>query len=83
MFGEKIRERTSTICWMCVNATGRCSWSEDLIPVEGWIAEPTKIKITDNQTLDSFKVLACPLFVQDSTDNGQKRLNCIKKGATV
>ena len=59
----------STLCWECANATGNCSWSEDLIPVEGWVAEySTKTKE------DSYRVIACPEFVRDSYQNGQVRM---------
>lgn len=50
----------STLCWYCTNpGTGRCSWDESLTPVPGWTAEPSK---TDG--FDTFKVIACPLFVR-------------------
>ena len=32
-----------TLCWKCERACGGCSWSADLIPVDGWDAIPTKI----------------------------------------
>lgn len=64
------RGKTSTkdtICWDCKKATGFCSWSEKFIPVEGWKATPTIVKIANNygknKTFDdSFIVHECPLF---------------------
>ena len=58
---------TDTICWDCKRATGFCSWSEKFIPVEGWKATPTKVKIVNRQNgenifTDSFIVHECPLF---------------------
>lgn len=51
-----------TLCWDCEKATGGCSWSDKLIPVEGWDAIPTKIKMVIYKETDSYKVLNCPLF---------------------
>lgn len=53
-----------TLCWECDKACGRCSWSKDFTPVEGWKAIPTKIRKRDNNYgyMDSFIVLECPEF---------------------
>ena len=59
-----------TICWTCANATGKCPWSEDFIPVEGWTATPVH---TDDH--DSFFVHKCPLYIQDALENGLLRLD--------
>ena len=50
-----------TLCWICNNACGRCSWSKDYKPVEGWKAKPTKIRFQDIED-DSFCVIECPEF---------------------
>lgn len=47
-----------TLCWNCSKATGGCSWSKSLLPVDGWDAEETDV---------SFKVNACPEFEKDNT----------------
>lgn len=36
---KKIEE---SICWNCVNACGKCSWSSELKPVDKWKATKTK-----------------------------------------
>ena len=66
MPGDKyVKERT--LCWDCVNATGKCSWSDywEHSPVPGWEAEPTKLKINDGTYCDSYIVKRCPLFEPD------------------
>lgn len=60
---EKKRNEKGQICWRCKNATGGCSWSRFLQPVDGWTAIPTTIKNTaEGDTYNSFKILYCPLF---------------------
>ena len=54
-----------TICWNCKKATGGCSWSDKLIPVDGWEAIPTRVKMVLDKVVDSYKVIGCPLFEQD------------------
>lgn len=41
------------LCWGCSKATGKCMWSEDLLPIPGWDAEPDG---------DSYKIRDCPQF---------------------
>ena len=55
-------EKKTTLCWDCQKATGKCSWSEKLIPVEGWTAEPT---YTASSDMHSYRVIECPEFVRD------------------
>lgn len=62
-----------TICWDCRNAVPEgkygCSWSRKLIPVEGWVAEPTvKMSYKVNgykRIVNSYCVMGCPLFIPD------------------
>ena len=57
----------STICWSCKNACGKCSWSSNFTPIDGWVAKPTKIK-TDYATdgsIISYIVLDCPQYNKD------------------
>ena len=54
-----------TLCWECEKACGRCSWSKNFTPVEGWKAVPTKVYIggeSKNKYIDSFDVYECPEF---------------------
>lgn len=57
-------ERKDTLCWGCSKATGKedCPWANKLKPVEGWEAMPTKIKMTVHITVNSYKIVSCPLF---------------------
>ena len=50
-----------TLCWKCSNATGGCSWSKSLLPIDGW---ETEEKIIDHQP--THKVISCPEFVADN-----------------
>lgn len=63
-------KRKFTLCWDCKNATGNCSWSENLKPVNGWKAERTHIHSTD---IDSYMVYECPKFVRDAIYGGQRK----------
>ena len=60
---------SSTLCWNCAKATGGCSWSDMLKPVDGWVAEENA---KDNMV--TYAVMECPLFVQDACNNGLTRL---------
>lgn len=63
---------TSSRCWDCHRATGGCSWSDSLIPVEGWTAEDTK-RIRGDKTVEHVMVIKCPLFVRDAYRGGLYR----------
>lgn len=54
----------ATICWICKNACGSCSWSKSFTPVENWVAKPTKLKIGDGRYVDSYIVKKCPRYVE-------------------
>ena len=56
-----------TLCWDCENAVGRCSWSKDFKPIDGWTAEYVPDK-------DSYYVEACPQFQRDAYGGGAKRV---------
>lgn len=58
-------KRKETLCWDCDNACTGCSWSKSLIPVEGWTAKKTRIKISSEtgEYTDSYFVIACPEFI--------------------
>jgi hypothetical protein len=56
-----------TICWVCKNATGGCSWSARLEPVKGWKAKEAPIRLTRKgytKYTDSYVVLECPEYVR-------------------
>ena len=70
-----------TLCWGCENAGGKCSWSSGFIPVEGWKAEPTKIKSdyhSKDRFFDSYDVYECPEFEPLQRMNAQKVENATR-----
>ena len=60
-----MQKRKGTLCWYCKNAIGKCSWSQEGIPVKGWGAEPTIIKCDNGTIISSYCVKSCPLFIQE------------------
>lgn len=63
--GTNPKERT--LCWTCRNAVGRCNWSKYGKHVDGWEAEPTKVRAIEKKSgyTDSFLVRKCPLYWED------------------
>lgn len=70
-------EQSSTLCWSCKNACGKCPWSEcdketrelKWQPVKGWRAIRTRILMhtkSDHRHKKhyetSYRVLACPQY---------------------
>lgn len=64
-----------SICWDCANATGNCSWSAALEPVEGWKVKKGKRIASDGIEYTAHTVLACPQFVRDAWQGGQIRID--------
>lgn len=70
------------LCTTCARASGFCSWSSNLTPVEGWDAEPTKLKHqvgrgpknTDATIMESFRIKDCPLYIQDADTKEGRRI---------
>lgn len=57
--GKNSKKDGQTLCWHCDHACkGGCSWADEFKPVNGWTAEH---QVTN--TLDSYYVKSCPLFV--------------------
>lgn len=52
-------------CWTCQNYATGCSWSENNVPVPGWIAEPVIRKHRGKENGIGYKVLSCPEYVND------------------
>ena len=59
-----MENKKHTLCWLCKNAGGGCSWSKTFKPVKGWVAEPTVLNISKDQVVDSFIVESCPKFIR-------------------
>ena len=64
------KPKHDTLCWGCEKAGGKCSWSKNFTPVEGWKAVPTKVfQYTSGEKgkqyryyTDSYDVYECPEF---------------------
>lgn len=58
-------KRYGTLCWNCKKQFGKCAWSKEFKPVDGWKATPTKVKADtqrNGRCVDSFEVHECPEF---------------------
>lgn len=61
-----------TLCWQCVKACGKCSWSHNFTPVDGWVAKPRRmlLHLGDDGSFESakycqsYRVISCPEFVK-------------------
>ena len=69
-----------TLCWKCARAYGGCNWSDGWKPVDGWVAEPTTVKL-GTRSVKSYFVKNCPEFEHekamrpsDMTDDGVANL---------
>lgn len=64
-----------TLCWDCRKACGGCSWSEhdEHLPVPGWTAEETQVRMKNDVYAPSYRVDACPEFERDGIGGGTKR----------
>ena len=58
------KSKKETLCWTCQNACGNCSWSSNLVPVDGWKARNTKVK-SHPTYYNSFFVEECPEYSKD------------------
>lgn len=65
---ERKEKRTWSLCWECKNAVpdayGQrgCSWSRHRLPVDGWEAKETSLKIMQEVRIKSYVVRKCPKF---------------------
>lgn len=52
------------LCWTCVKATGKCSWSDrSFTPVQGWTAAKV-VRETKAGRVETYKITACPEYVK-------------------
>jgi len=64
--GPVYLNKKEQLCWSCDKAcNGGCSWSRELVPVEGWDAEPIKVKQENGRYVDSFRIKGCPLYKRE------------------
>lgn len=68
-----------SLCQICAQTIGTCSWERDFTPVPGWDAIPTKILMNSGVRERSYHVLRCPLFVEPKRRKGK---DIIKKKKT-
>ena len=59
------------LCTYCARAVGFCSWSQSLTPIEGWEAKRT---VLGHGTGCSWKVIKCPLYIQDASTKESRRI---------
>ncbi len=59
--GVIIMYEKDQLCFSCANACGKCSWSYNLVPVDGWTA---KFSILPNE-VETFRVIKCPKYEFD------------------
>jgi len=56
------------ICADCQNPINTCCWEREFKPVEGWVAEKTKVLVLSpalgngRKETESYNVIDCPLF---------------------
>ena len=60
--------QSKQLCWCCKKATNPygndCTWSNSLIPVNGWSAKPV-VRDGNGRKYDSYEITRCPLFDYD------------------
>lgn len=67
---EYSRNQKGSLCWKCIKAVpskdGRwgCYWSLSRVPVPGWKAKESRMKINDGAYIRSYFVEECPDFVE-------------------
>lgn len=74
----KCTQKTDTLCWTCCHCTGapapafksidgrvNCPWASEHKPVPGWDAEEITLKVSPDQTVQSFTVHSCPYYKAD------------------
>lgn len=60
-----------SICWGCrkadhfTNVENPCPWASKFQPVEGWVAEESRLKGYHSKGIESYRVISCPLFDAD------------------
>jgi predicted nucleic acid-binding Zn ribbon protein len=61
---NKEKKQKDQLCWSCANATGGCSWSSKLQPVEGWNAIEVMVKEKDGYAFRTYKIMSCPKHIR-------------------
>ena len=58
-----IIQQKDTLCWQCKKACGKCPWSKNFKPIDGWEAIKSNYKY-NGLIYDTYKVINCPKFVK-------------------
>ena len=66
---ESIPRKGTQLCERCGKAAGTfgwCNWSRYFMPVDGWEATPTKIRVNGGggRVTESYHITKCPEFVE-------------------
>ena len=64
----------NTLCWSCGRFSGRCSWSANFEPVEGWKARKDILGRQYGDEMVTYTVDKCPLYEKDSEEDGNRRI---------
>lgn len=64
--------RANECCFRCAKSTGGCSWSRDLIPVDGWIALEDGENASAANGKPWYKIMYCPGFKMRSAKRKPK-----------
>ena len=61
---SKNKQTSSSLCGLCKNSVGLCSWSAHFIPIEGWEAERVMHKGQAKEKIQGYRVISCPKFIK-------------------
>lgn len=64
--------KPQTLCYKCKTPSPICPWKYNFTPVEGWEAEATKVKVYGDHVSDSYRVISCPLFEENTREKPVK-----------
>ncbi len=60
---KDLYSKKNTLCWSCKRSIGDCEWSNFFVPVYGWNAEKTTIRMGTRRT-ESYRVISCPKYIR-------------------
>ena len=67
---NRLIKTKDSICWDCKHSVPDkiglrgCAWSMYKMPVKGWVAEETKLKIAEGDYRTSYYVKECPEYAK-------------------
>ncbi len=70
-----------SLCGLCKNSVGLCSWSARLIPVKGWEAERVMHKGQAKEKIQGYRVISCPKFIKHERAKAPVPAEAFKKRA--